>query len=152
MQENTDKNSQTYMEAREILDYYRGLENREAHETIVEMLRELQKVHGFISPDTRELAAEAAGVKPSTIQAIVKRIPSLKTAACQKEVVICVGRSCAAKGNLELLNKMRKSLKTNAEGISADSRVCLKTRACLKHCRTAPNMLVNQCLCRAEQL
>ena len=45
---------------REILDYYRGLPERSSQEAIVEMLRELQGVHGCISPYVLEQAAEAA--------------------------------------------------------------------------------------------
>lgn len=132
----------------EILDYYKGLADRASQEVIVDMLRELQELYGCISPALGEMAAEAAGVKASTIKAIVKRIPSLKEAAYQKEIVICVGKSCAAKGNLELLQKMRKQLDVSAEGISGDGKVCLRTRACLKHCRTSPNVMVDQCLLR----
>ena len=43
--ENEARDDQT----REILDYYRGLPQRSSQETIVEMLRELQDVHGCIS-------------------------------------------------------------------------------------------------------
>ena len=67
-------------QTREILDYYRGLPQRSSQETIVEMLRELQDVHGCISPYMLEQAAEAAGVRDSMVQAICKRYPSLKTA------------------------------------------------------------------------
>ena len=63
---------------REILDYYRGLPERSSQEAIVEMLRELQGVHGCISPYVLEQAAEAAGVRDSMVQAICKRYPSLK--------------------------------------------------------------------------
>ena len=50
--ENEARDDQT----REILDYYRGLPQRSSQETIVEMLRELQDVHGCISPDMLEQA------------------------------------------------------------------------------------------------
>ena len=45
-------------ETREILDYYRGLPERSSQEAIVEMLRELQDIHGCISPYMLEQAAE----------------------------------------------------------------------------------------------
>lgn len=152
MQEKADQYKVSDHQTMEILDYYKGLKSRASQETIVEMLRELQELHGFISPALREMAAEAAGVKTSTIQAIVKRIPSLKESSYQQEIVICVGKNCAAKGNLELLEKVKKRLEINADGISGDGKVCLKTRACLKHCRTAPNVMVDQCICRGESL
>ena len=54
---------------REILDYYRGLPERSSQEAIVEMLRELQGVHGCISPYVLEQAAEAAGVLSPSLHA-----------------------------------------------------------------------------------
>ena len=44
-------------QTREILDYYRGLPERSSQEAIVEMLRELQGVHGCISTYVLEQAA-----------------------------------------------------------------------------------------------
>lgn len=150
MQQNSQ--NEYKIQIKEILDYYSGLERRASQEIIVDMLRELQELCGCISHALMEMAADAAGVKTSTIQAIVKRIPSLKETAYQKEILICVGKNCAAKGNLELLEKVKKRLEINGDGISRDGKVCLKTRACLKHCRTAPNVMVDQCLCRPDEL
>ena len=80
--ENEARDDQT----REILDYYRGLPQRSSQETIVEMLRELQDVHGCISPDMLEQAAEAAGVrdsknckKASSVRMILANLQSGKT-------------------------------------------------------------------------
>ena len=75
-------------ETREILDYYRGLPERSSQEAIVEMLRELQDIHGCISPYMLEQAAEAAGVRDSMVQAICKRYPSLKTAPYNHEIIL----------------------------------------------------------------
>ena len=83
-------------QTREILDYYRGLPERSSQEAIVEMLRELQGVHGCISPYVLEQAAEAAGVRDSMVQAICKRYPSLKTTPYSHEIILCTGRNCAA--------------------------------------------------------
>lgn len=70
----------TEVQIREILDYYGGREDRASQETVVEMLRELQDAQGFLSPGILAAAAETAGVKESTVRAILKRCPSLKTA------------------------------------------------------------------------
>ena len=37
---------------REILDYYRGQRDRSEQSTAVEMLRELQEVRGFLTPES----------------------------------------------------------------------------------------------------
>lgn len=130
----------------EILAYYRNLPGRSSQETIVEMLRELQDLHGCISPVIRELAADAAGVKPSMVQTIVKRMPSLKESAYIHEIVLCTGGRCAPRGNMELLRDLKQRLGIGKDGISRDGKVCLKTRSCLKHCRTAPNVMIDGCM------
>lgn len=76
MQSGHDEKMDT--EVREILDYYRRLPDRGSQEVIVSMLRELQDVCGWIGPSILEAAAQAAGVKVSLIQVIMKRYPSLK--------------------------------------------------------------------------
>lgn len=134
------------IQTKEILKYYHDLTDRSSQDTIVEMLRELQEVHGCISPAVRELAAQAAGVKASMVQAIVKRMPSLKQSPYVHEIILCTGGRCSSKGNLDLLTEVRQKLGVNGDGISKDGKVCLKTRACLKNCRTAPNVVIDGCL------
>lgn len=69
--ENEARDDQT----REILDYYRGLPERSSQEAIVEMLRELQDIHGCISPYMLEQAAEAAGYGTPWCRPYVSGIP-----------------------------------------------------------------------------
>ena len=113
----------------------------------VEMLRELQDIHGCISPYMREQAAEAAGVRDSMVQAICKRYPSLKTAPYNHEIILCTGRNCASKGSITVMDELKKRLGVGKNGISEDGTVCLKTRNCLKNCRKAPNVMVDGRLC-----
>ena len=131
---------------REILDYYGGREDRASQETVVEMLRELQDTQGFLSPGILATAAETAGVKESTVRAILKRYPSLKTAPYRHEVVVCLGKNCGGR-NIEVLQELRRRLKTGPDGISADGSVKVSTRSCLKSCRTAPNVMVDGKIC-----
>ena len=133
-------------EVRQILDYYRGLPDRGSQEVIVSMLRELQDAQGFLSPGILAAAAETAGVKESTVRAILKRCPSLKTAPYRHEIVVCLGKNCGGR-NIEVLQELRRRLKTGPDGISADGRVKVSTRSCLKSCRTAPNVMVDGKIC-----
>lgn len=137
--QNEDRDSRT----EEILNYYGSLPDRNSQENIVAMLRELQEVNGCIGPALTQQAAQTAGVKAAVIQVILKRYPSLKPAPFFHEIVVCTGRSCAGKGNGELLQDLKIRLNIKKNGISADGKVCLRTRNCLKNCRTAPNILVD---------
>lgn len=136
---NDDKEKQT----EEIFQYYSSLTDRGSQENIVAMLRELQEVNGYIGPALKEMASAAAGVKPAVIQVILKRYPSLKPAPFFHEIVVCTGRSCFGKGRGELLQELRKRLDIRKNGITADGRVCVRTRNCLKNCKAAPNAMVD---------
>lgn len=140
---------ETGTSVKEILDYYSGLKDRSSQEMIVNMLRELQEALGCISPAILEAAAKTAGVKPSTVQTILKRYPSLKQAPYVHEIVVCTGRNCAG-ANMDVLLELRQRLEVNRDGISGDGRIYLRTSSCLKHCRTAPNILVDGALCSGK--
>ena len=135
--------SQKSGQTEEILQYYSQMDNKSDQDNIVQMLRELQEVNGCITSELKRRAAEAAGVSPSVIQVLVKIYPSLKEAAYQHEIVVCTGKACTDKGSQELLKTLNRELKTQKNGISKDGKVCIKTRPCLKQCRTAPNILID---------
>ena len=134
------------MESRisEIFEWYAGQRDRGTQEQIVQMLRELQEVSGFLTEEMREEAARTAGVKRSMIEAIVRRYPSLKTADYRHVVVVCCGERCAAKGGGAVLSAVRKKLGIEKEGISADGVTLLKIQNCLKQCRTSPNLKIDE--------
>ena len=141
-----DENREADVQIKEILDYYGGRGDRGAQVTVVEMLRELQDVQGYLSPGILAAAAETAGVKESTMRAILKRFPSLKTAPYRHEIVVCLGKNCGGR-NMEVLQELRRRLETGPDGISADGNVKVSTRSCLKSCRTAPNVMVDGEIC-----
>ena len=148
MQSGHDEKMDT--EVREILDYYRRLPDCGSQEVIVSMLRELQDVCGWIGPSILEEAAQAAGGKVSLIQVIMKRYPSLKKSPYVHEIIVCTGRNCAGRDNLKVLQEVKRLLKIGSDGISEDGRVYMKTRACLKQCRTAPNIMVDGKICSGK--
>ena len=92
----------------------------------------------------------AAGVKVSLIQVIMKRYPSLKKSPYVHEIIVCTGRNCAGRDNLKVLQEVKRLLKIGSDGISEDGRVYMKTRACLKQCRTAPNIMVDGKICSGK--
>lgn len=127
----------------EIIQFYSNHPSKNSQDIIVEMLREIQEVNGCITPALMRCAADTAEVNLSVIQVLVRHYPSLKEAPYQHEVIICTGKACSDKGTGELLKFLNQELLIQKNGISKDGKVCLKTRSCLKHCRTAPNLLVD---------
>ena len=104
-------------------------------ETIVELLREIQDLLGCIPEDIQDEVATSIGVKPIIINQIVKRYPSLTSKANEHTITLCLGAQCSKRQAAELLNK----LKTEIVGKPFQ----LKTQNCLKHCKTGPNLRIN---------
>lgn len=128
---------------KEILEYYGSQRDRSSQEMIVQMLREIQDVKGFITPQLKKMAAETAGVNESLIQIIIKRYPSLKEVNYKHVITACTGPRCGAKQAMDLLEVLKKELDIQRDGISKDGTIYLKTQNCLKHCKTSPNILVD---------
>lgn len=127
----------------EIIDYYAGQKNPREQENLVAMLREIQETEGCIPTEARDLAAEKIGIKPSVLSCIIRLYPSLKEAKYLHEILVCTGERCGNKNSRELLEFVRKELRTDKNGISADQKCRLVTRNCLKQCRTSPNIQID---------
>ena len=127
----------------EILSYYSSLQDKEYQENIVSMLRELQEVAGYLTPELIELSANTAGVKTSFIQGIIRRFPTLKEAPYRHEILLCSGARCGSKGGAALILAVEKAFGMNGPGLSPDGSSFIRIRNCLKQCRTSPNMIID---------
>lgn len=128
---------------KEIYEYYGGLKEKGEQETLVSLLREVQEVCGCIMPEERRKIAEVMEVKESMLKCLIRMYPSLKEAPYQHTVVVCTGERCGRKDSGKILEELKKKLKVDKQGISADKRILLKTRSCLKQCRTSPNIMID---------
>ena len=128
---------------KEILEWYKSRPDRSQQESIVEMLRELQQVCGYLSEELQREAAGAAGVGLPMIRTLIRFCPDLKAAAYRHVLTVCSGERCGKKQGAAVLEAVRRTLKVGKDGLSADGRILVKTRNCLKHCQTAPNLLLD---------
>lgn len=133
----------------EIFSYYSSMTSPSSQENIVSMLREIQELCGFISDEHKQLASEAAGVGTQVIDCIMKLYKSLKPAPYKHRITVCTGAACKShKKQEKLLEHLKKELGIKGQipgtgALSADKRVLLETRSCLKRCRTAPNVMID---------
>lgn len=125
-----------------IFEYYISHPDAGSQEMLVEMLREFQELLGCIPEGIQERIASELNIKPSVIAYIIKRYPSLKNAAYCHTITVCMGKNCIRK-NADILELLKKELDVDKDGISADRTVLLRTKNCLKHCRTAPNIMID---------
>lgn len=127
----------------EIFDYYRQQPDCSSQEMIVALLRELQEVYGYISPGLKEQVLEITGVKETFLQCLLRMYPSIREFQDIHEIVVCSGGCCGKKGSGEILSYLRQELKADEHGVSSDRRFQIRTRNCLKQCRTSPNLIVD---------
>ena len=127
----------------EIIEYYAGQKNPSEQENLTAMLREIQETEGCISREVQEMAAQKMGIKPGVISCIIRLYPSLKEAPYAHEILICTGDRCGSKNSKRLLETVKKELRPDKNGLSADKRILLVTRNCLKQYRTSPNLMID---------
>lgn len=133
----------------EIFSYYDRAGKPAPQEEVVNMLREIQEVCGFIAPEMKRHAADILGVKETMLTCLIRRYPSLKEADYQHTVTVCTGERCGRKAGMEIFRAVKKELQIDGEYtsgrpmLSKNGRFLLKTQNCFKQCRTAPNLMID---------
>ena len=135
-------------ELEDIFSYYDKLDKPAQQDEVVNLLREIQELCGFISPEMKQRSAETLGVKEAVLTCLIRRFPSLKEAAYLHTVTVCTGERCGRKQGMEILQAVKRELQIdgNISGgpmLSKNGKVLLKTQNCLKQCRTSPNLLID---------
>lgn len=135
MNEDTEKRLQ------QIFSYYKT--QPQEQELMLQMLREIQDITGQLSTSILDRAASEINIKRSVLSCLVKYAKDLKPCAYDHKIVACTGPRCARKDSMELLRILKEELKPDKDGISRDGQILLTTRCCLKHCKTAPNLMID---------
>ncbi|RGZ03344.1 hypothetical protein DXA14_16545 [Hungatella hathewayi] len=90
---------------REIVDYYSSQRDAGSQENIVEMLREVQELYGYIPSEKTGAMAEATGVKQTLLLQLIKLYPSFKKAPYGHCITVCTGARCGDKGSRKFLRR-----------------------------------------------
>lgn len=142
----------------EIFSYYNSQKDKASQEMVVELLRELQEVHGCITPELKQRVIEVTGVTDKFLALIIKMYPSIKAEKNVHTILACTGERCGKKEGMTILRNLRRELGIKKDGLSADGQFELRTQNCLKQCRTSPNMYIDgklysgECLMDIKQL
>ena len=127
----------------EIFSYYGSQKDKGTQEMVVSLLRELQEVEGCITPNLKERVIETTGITDKFLAVIMKMYPSIKESGNLHEIIVCTGERCGNKDSFQILQKIKKDLEIGKDGTSKDGKYMLRTRNCLKQCRTSPNILID---------
>lgn len=133
----------------EIFSYYDKIDKPAQQDDAVNMLREIQALCGFISPEMRRRASDTLGMKEVVLTCLIRRFPSLKEADYRHTVTVCTGERCGRKRGMEIFQAVKRELqieggKSSGEMmLSKNGKVLLRTQNCLKQCRTSPNLIID---------
>ena len=120
----------------EAIQYY-GRQGAPGDQTaLTALLRELQEESGGAIPENLlHPIAEAYGIKESYLQAVIKRIPSLKLAAQKPLLELCAGPNCPKRANLAAF--VEKTYGKNPKTFE------LRYVGCMRQCGKGPNLRWN---------
>ena len=126
---------------KEIYHYYQS--QPRAQEMYTAMLTELQETFGALSPKLLSEAAEVLGIKASVLVCLVKFSSHLKLVDYKYKLVVCTGGRCDKRGNLSVLQALKKELQIGKDGFSRDKQIYFTTQNCMKRCKDGPNLTIN---------
>ena len=116
----------------ETVSYYKQQGAPGDQTAVVSLLREIQhNSSGSIPHSALRYAAEALGIKESFLQAIIRRIPSLRLSGTHC-LALCSGPNC---GKHTALAALAEELQQTAPG-----KITLKFVPCMRMCGKGPNI------------
>lgn len=127
----------------EIFSYYGSQSDKGTQEMVVSLLRELQEAEGCITPELKKKVIQTTGITEKFLSVILKMYPTIKKTKYSHEIIVCTGERCGNKDSQNILKKIKADLEIGKDGISKDGKYMLRTRNCLKQCRTSPNILID---------
>ena len=103
----------------EAVEYYRGQDAPQNQFALVELLKEVQEHNdGVLADNVVQEIASLLNIKPSFLNAVIKRYPSLKPAAAQLRMEICGCKICAGNVSAALLKFIIQTYYLDNCGIS----------------------------------
>jgi NADH:ubiquinone oxidoreductase subunit E len=112
---------------------------------LIPLAQEIQEKYGYIPPETVPVIADALGLYPSQVQAVITFYSQLYTAPRGKNIVkVCRGTACHVRGGKSILKLTRQHLGIDEGETTEDMEYTLETVACIGVCALAPNLVVNK--------
>ena len=126
-----------------IIDNYRG-----QRWVLIPLLHEVQRVAGYIPPETIPYIASALGLFPSQVQGVITFYALFSTVPRGKNIVrVCRGTACHVRGGKTILKLVKRHLDIGEGETTPDFKYTLETVACIGCCALAPNVVINASVC-----
>ena len=115
----------------EAIEYYKTQGAPRDQSALISLFKEVQKELGFVPGYALTAAAESYGVKESFLQAVVRRIPSLRLD--ERHILrLCAGPNC---GKHTQLARCAETLAAQSGG-----KIRLEFGSCMRLCGKGPNI------------
>jgi NADH:ubiquinone oxidoreductase subunit E len=112
---------------------------------LIPLVQEIQEKVGYIPPAVIPRVAEALGLFPSQVQAVISFYAQLYTEPRGKNIIrVCRGTACHVRGGKTILKLVKQHLGIDEGETTDDMEYTLETVACIGVCALAPNLMVNQ--------
>jgi len=112
---------------------------------LIPLVEEIQDKVGYIPPEIIPVIADALGLFPSQVQAVITFYSQLYTEPRGRNIVrVCRGTACHVRGGKSILKLTKQHLGLDEGETSDDMEYTLETVACIGVCALAPNLMVNK--------
>lgn len=121
---------------REIIAYYQGQGAPQDQQMLIALLREVQdEMGGVLSQTIIEEIAQAMGMKPTMLLALIKRVPSLRTEAAAHRLEVC--GTCRA--GAKLRDEIERTYGVKS-GAACEAGFSYHVTPCMKNCKNGPSI------------
>ena len=124
-------------ELHELISHYRELVAPEEQQILIMLLKEVQQLFGGVLPSfALHEVAEAYHLKSSLLQALTRRIPSLRTENAPHRLEIC--KTC--RQSASLAEEIEHEYEVRSGGISKSGGFSYHVTGCMKNCKNGPSI------------
>ncbi len=121
----------------------RVAESPHPRELVIDLLRAIQKNHGWVPDAGVELTAELVGISPLQVEEVATFYDKIYRQPVGKRVIhVCDSICCWSRGGEEVLSYLQGKLGIKPGETTADGVFTLLPTCCLGACGEAPAMLV----------
>ena len=128
----------------EIIAYYMDQGAPADQQMLIALLREAQEADGgVLEEDTLQCITQVLGLKDTMLQALIRRIPALRTARAPHRLEIC--QTCKKGAALRAVVEGEYGVKSGESGCGFSYHVV----PCMKNCLNGPNLRWDGALIKA---
>ena len=120
-----------------LINYFLEQGAPQDQQMLIALLKEAQELDGgALSAHTLSAIAAALDIRPSMLQALIRRIPSLCTEDAPHRLELC--RTCGR--SRDLARFIEEKFHVQSGGVCRESGFCFQLTNCMKNCRCGPSL------------